>query len=377
MNICMDELLRTIGSALDAVEGDLLGASTHHGKRIATLCAAMGRSLGLGEDEQFAVSACALLHDNALTEYILSERPGAGQEHNMRLHCEYGQRNAQAMPFRSPVTGFILYHHEWADGSGPFGKREGEYPLGAELIAISDMLDVSLHLQRLPEEELPALRESIAARAGTQFTRRAAGAMLDILDVEMLRSLRDESILLTVADTMPCQFVDIQDEAIVRLAGVTARIIDYKSRFTRRHTVEIADRAWHMAGVYGMSEEERAHVYLAAALHDLGKLFVPTEVLEKPGQLTEEEFAVIKSHVYWTREMLRQVSGFETICEWAANHHEKLDGSGYPLGYGADRLDFVSRLLACVDVYQAVSEERPYHPARTRRDHAHPLRDGG
>lgn len=368
MIISMSELLRTIAAALDVVEGDLLGASTNHAKRIAALSAAMGEKLGMNESEIFALTACALMHDSALTEYILSERPGDGQMQNMHLHCIYGQRNVEALPFTTSVEGFVLYHHEWADGSGPFKKREGEFPLGAQLIAISDMLDVSIHLQRLPTAELPALRAHIEARKGLQFTRAAAEAMLQVLDEPMLMSLRDDRINETVVRYMPRQRQDIRDHAIVRLAGVTARIIDYKSKFTRRHTVDIANRAWWMAGYYGMDEELRSHVYLAAALHDLGKLLVPTEILEKPGKLTDEEFAIIKRHARDTREMLMEVKGMEVIREWAANHHEMLNGSGYSLGLGADELDRVSRLLACVDIYQAVSELRPYHPARTHTE---------
>jgi HD-GYP domain-containing protein (c-di-GMP phosphodiesterase class II) len=107
---------------------------------------------------------------------------------------------------------------------------------------------------------------------------------------------------------------------------------------------------------------------LAAAFHDLGKLAVPPEVLEKPGKLNQEEFEIIKTHITHTRRMLGGLTAFPgmgDLVEWAANHHEKLDGGGYPLGKAGEKLDFNSRLMACIDVYQAVSEERPYHPRRS------------
>jgi HD-GYP domain-containing protein (c-di-GMP phosphodiesterase class II) len=90
-------------------------------------------------------------------------------------------------------------------------------------------------------------------------------------------------------------------------------------------------------------------------------------ILEKPDKLTDEEFRVIHEHVRITYELLKDIDGFEQICGWASNHHEKLDGTGYPFGKKANELDFNSRLIACLDVYQAVSEERPYHPGQ---DHA-------
>lgn len=364
MTVNLSELLRCIATALDAVEGDLLGATTNHGKRIATLCIAMGEHLGMQRDELFALSTCALFHDSALTEYILSERPGKGKAYNMKLHCELGQRNVDALPLGKHVGGYVLYHHERADGKGPFGKKEDQFPVGAALIAISDMLDVQLHLQKLQPGKLPQLKEEIAAQAGTRFTSLAAASMLAVLDQDMLASLRDENIKDTIRKTSPKRIVDIHNESIQALAKITANIIDYKSKYTCTHSLSIANIAWWMAKQYQLNPELCTQVYLAGALHDLGKLFIPTEILEKPGKLTGEEFEVIKSHVWWTHEMLREVSGLESICRWASNHHEKLDGTGYPNGYKEEELDFLSRLMACTDIYVAVRESRPYHPER-------------
>ena len=167
MTIRMDELIKSVAVALDIVESKLIGASNNHGKRIAALCSLMGKELGMDTEEIRAVTTCALFHDNALTEYILSERAsGELREINLMLHCEYGQHNIETLPFKSSVEGLVLYHHEQADGGGPFGKRDGEFPAGAELIAIADMVDVSHHLQRMPLENLSALQIEIQAQRG-------------------------------------------------------------------------------------------------------------------------------------------------------------------------------------------------------------------
>lgn len=107
---------------------------------------------------------------------------------------------------------------------------------------------------------------------------------------------------------------------------------------------------------------------IAADLHDLGKIMVPNEILDKPGSLTREEIDVVQSHTFYTRKALEVVSGFEEITEWAANHHEKLNGKGYPIGLTASQLDFNSRLMACIDIYQALTEERPYRTALSHED---------
>jgi HD-GYP domain-containing protein (c-di-GMP phosphodiesterase class II) len=364
MIIRMDKLIKAIAAALDLVEGELLGASTHHGKRVAVLAAAMGRRLGIAEDVLLPLTTCALLHDNALTEYILSERLGESQGQMMRLHCEYGQRNVDSLMFKTDVSGFVLYHHERPNGRGPFGKKEGEIPLGAELIALADTFDVIHHLERVLPEELPALHQELWDSMGENYSRRAVLAMLSVLNEEALRSLGNDRIQETAEEQIPPWFIDLEDQVMFHLAEFVAHIIDDKSVFTRRHTSQIANKAWLLGAYYGYESGLRAQFYLAAALHDIGKLAIPAAILEKPGRLTDEEFGVIKSHVSKTRELLEGIDGFEDIRAWASNHHEKLDGSGYPDGKTAAALDFNSRLLACIDIYQAVSEERPYHPGR-------------
>lgn len=368
MIIRMDKLIKAIAAALDLVEGELLGASTHHGKRVAVLAAAMGRRLGLAEDMLLPLTTCALLHDNALTEYILSERLGECQGQMMRLHCEYGQRNVDSLMFKPGVSGFVLYHHERPNGQGPFGKREGEIPLGAELIGVADSFDVIHHLEQVRPEDLPRLHQELWNGMEENYSRRAALAMTNVLNEKMFRSLENDRILETAEEYIPPWFIDVEDQIMFNLAKFVIHIIDDKSVFTRRHTSQIANKAWFLGGCYGYEPGLRAQFYLAAALHDIGKLAIPAAILEKPGKLNDEEFDVIKSHVSKTRELLEGIDGFENIIEWAANHHEKLDGSGYPAGKKQEALDFNSRLLACIDIYQAVSEERPYHPGRSHNE---------
>jgi HD-GYP domain-containing protein (c-di-GMP phosphodiesterase class II) len=366
--IRMDSLIRSISTALDIVEGELLGASTNHGKRLAVLCSKMGNFLGKNMEEITALTVCALLHDSALTEYILSEKSDGNQELAMKKHCEIGQRNVETLCFDTNVKDFVLYHHERADGGGPFGIKEGEGPLEAELIAIADSIDVAYHLQKLEFDKLPVIRNIITQESGKRYSKKAALTMLEILDWPTVLSLKDDVINQTADSSLYPWTVDIQTETVFGLAGFIARIIDYKSGFTHRHSTQIANKAWFMGKHYKYEPQELAELYLAASLHDLGKLAIPSGILEKPGKLTDEEFEIIKSHVRLTWELLNEIEGFETICQWASNHHEKLDDSGYPFGKKSSDLDINSKLLACLDLYQAISEERPYHPGRNHAD---------
>lgn len=287
---------------------------------------------------------------------------------DLGVHCSKGQRNIDFLPHKNNIDGFIKYHHESPDKSGPFKKAEGEIPLEASIIAAADKLDGMFSINQLNNSQLPDIHQTIHQNTGTAFFPQAAGALQKIMNKDLIVNLRDENINKNFFDALPPYAVDYGEEAMIALAAFFARIIDYKSHFTKKHSVQIANRAWWMSGYYQFDPHLRAQVYLAAALHDIGKLMIPTQILEKPAKLTQEEFDIIKSHVWWTHEILKPIPGFENIRQWAGNHHEKLDGSGYPFGKTGQELDMISRLMACIDIYQAVWEERPYHPRRTHAE---------
>lgn len=363
--VSLRDLLGQVSIGLDAVEAGLLGATPYHCKRAAVVSLAIGRALGYEDARLLTLAGCALLHDNALTQYILSERPYPGRSQNLVSHCVLGERNGSVLPFPTASKGIIQYHHEWADGGGVFGLREGEYPEEAGIIALADQVDVKFRLQTLSKGQLSEVRGFLRRSVGTRYSPHIAEAALTVLNEALLEKLEDNAIHGTLRREMPEMELTLDAGRLIALAGVVGEIVDYKSKFTREHTVQIANKAWLMGGLYGYNKEEQAEFYQAAALHDVGKLMIPTAILEKPGALTDEEFAIIKTHGRYTWEMLEPIRGFEQIALWAANHHEKLDGSGYPFGKAAAQLDFNSRLLACLDIYQAVREARPYHESRS------------
>jgi len=359
----MDSLCFMFSRAFDIIEAELVGASKYHSLRVAALCAKMGRETGYDNDSLSALFFCALFHDNALTEYTLTQRLGGYKEIDLKPHCEYGQRNVEWLPFKKNIDGYILHHHSCESGAGPFGVRE--FPHEAALIGAADMVDVINNLQRITPNGLSALRDKVASCIGSFSTTSALEKLLDILDAELLESLRDENIHTTVRRSAPPWKTQVGDESVLRLAHFIAYIIDCKSKYTRKHTEQIAGRAWFMGEYYNYTREEKTKLYLAAALHDIGKIATPSEVLEKPDKLDKEEYKIIMDHVRHTQDWLDEVEGLGEIRRWASEHHEKLDGTGYPQKKHDTELDFNSRLLACIDIYQAVCEERPYHSARS------------
>ena len=132
------------------------------------------------------------------------------------------------------------------------------------------------------------------------------------------------------------------------------------SPFTYRHSNGVSLVGRFLAESMGFSHEEVELIQVAGLLHDLGKLAIPEAIIEKRGPLTKAEMNLMKQHTYYTYWLLKPITLPFPIPEWAAFHHERLDGQGYPFHKSATDLDTSARLLAVADIYTALREERPY-----------------
>jgi len=159
---------------------------------------------------------------------------------------------------------------------------------------------------------------------------------------------------------------ELNYDEIHTITRTFSKIIDSKSEFTQTHSSGLSEKIAKMAKFYKMNTTMTLKLVIATDLHDLGKLAISNKILDKPGKLSIVEFEDIKKYPKITKQCLQDINGFEEITKWVAHHHEKLDGSGYPEGLKAKDLDFNSRLIACLDIYQALREERPY---RKSMDH--------
>jgi HD-GYP domain-containing protein (c-di-GMP phosphodiesterase class II) len=159
---------------------------------------------------------------------------------------------------------------------------------------------------------------------------------------------------------IPERITDVELTDLLPFSSILSGIIDEKSPFTGQHSRGISRIAGIMAKYYDFTEQNQVKITVAANLHDVGKIVIPNSIIDKNGQLTPEEFNIMRGHTFYTRKALEPVKGLEDIVEWASNHHEKLDGTGYPYGFRDNRLPFESQLISCVDIYQALTEKRPY-----------------
>jgi HD-GYP domain-containing protein (c-di-GMP phosphodiesterase class II) len=272
----------------------------------------------------------------------------------MEARCDRGAEIARMLFLTEETALAIRSLDEHWDGHGlPDGLRGEEIPLAARILCLSQTAEV--------------FHAAGGLQAARVVAKRRRGRWFDPALVDaFLRTCRDRAFWATleapdVSQWEPAEFALTGDEdRLDRIAEAFARVIDAKSPFTARHSQRVAEIAAGISSVLGFDPDERRSMRRAALLHDIGKLAISNRILDKPGRLTDEEFRAVKAHPVYTRQILARAPCFASLADLAANHHEKLDHSGYPRALGAPDLDLPMRILAVADVYEALTADRPY-----------------
>ena len=371
MKIDLNSFIVSLSVALDYAEDEIIHVARHHGRRVAALTNRMASKAGFDTERLYILTQAAMLHDCALYEYLVDEFSDSARalfEKDMGAHCTAGEKILMKIPAYRSIEGTVLCHHERADGKGAFGKLAAETPLAAQILHMADIADVTFSFEEMNPGKYERLAGWLEQEKGAAFSPEVSSLFKETADYDFLCSLSDAESSDRIFSMLPEYLVDVSTDVLREMASAFAEITDYKSHFTWRHSAGIAEKAEKMGHYYGYDSAVCDKLYIAGALHDIGKLRIRNDILEKPGRLSGSEYAEIQNHAMGTWEMLKDIRGFEDICRWAALHHEKLDGSGYPFGYFADELSRMERLMACLDIYQALIEERPYKSGLSHED---------
>jgi len=154
-----------------------------------------------------------------------------------------------------------------------------------------------------------------------------------------------------------------------------ARAIDAKSHWTAGHSERVTRMALIVGSKLGLSDDEMKILHRGALLHDIGKLAIDSSILDKPDALTNEEFSTIRSHTLTGRRIVQPIEAFTHIIPIIEQHHERMDGKGYPHGLAGDQICVGARILAVVDVFDAISADRPYRKGCPMEDVLNVLRE--
>ena len=354
-------LLGALAKALNLINPEV----EHHHEQTAYFAFFIARELGFSEEELHTVVYAALLHDIGS---IILERPASIEEIESHAseYAHIGADMIRDLPAFEKIAGVIEHcQTDWAtlqaEAKGTGCERCVEL---AAVIHLGDVAATCLDLNRRILSQVERILNIARAGSGTEFMPAAVDALVSLKDYEViwLDAANNPNFLLYFTG----EFHSITLEQTAELTRLMSRIIDYRSAFTAMHSAGVAASARELARLCGMSAEDCVKMEIAGNLHDVGKLVVPREILEKPGKLDDLEFSIIREHTYYTRLVLMDIDGFEQIRDWAALHHEKLNGRGYPFHADRTQLDLGSRIMAVADIFSAITEDRPYRKGMPR-----------
>lgn len=291
-----------------------------------------------------------VLHDIGLFKSSDRETIRMEETKHVWKHSIYGYLFLKYLSPLGEKAEIVLYHHlDYAK----YPLIHSKYMEAAEYLSFADKLD-----RYMRSDYADKNADVFASQAGVEFSERAKQLFLlaekkyQIFEniknggyKQELRSLFEKKLL--------------KEEERRRYLEMLIYTIDFRSEYTVVHSMATTTFAVGIAKLMHVSTQEIYYVYYGALLHDIGKLVIPTEILEAPRRLNEEEMQIMKQHVENTEKILRGVID-DTVLEIAIRHHEKLDGSGYHRGLSGDELTTLQRIVAVADIISALYGKRSY-----------------
>mgnify|MGYP000858270055 CR=1 FL=1 len=276
----------------------------------------------------------------------------------MEARCHRGAEIAARMRFSPTVCSSIQALDEHWDGGGkPEGRSGQNIPQGAQIALLAQVTDV--FFKSIGRDA--AIKE-VVGRAGSWFDPLLTKAFAELAaDPRFWDALDAPDLPVRVLALEPQDIQrEVDDDYLDDIALAFAKVIDAKSPYTAGHSERVAIFADLIAEEMGETPEMRRTLRRAALLHDVGKLGISNTILDKPGKLTDEEFAEIRKHPVHSGNILSGIPSFRGIAEIGRDHHEKLDGKGYPYGISGSAISQATRIVSLADIFDALTAERPY-----------------
>lgn len=279
----------------------------------------------------------------------------------IEARCHRGADIARQMGFSMDVANAIQNLDEHWDGSGkPEGKSRRDIPVGSQMALLAQVADVFF----IAHGREAAIKE-VATRSGTWFDADLVEVFSNLSQFDEFWSpLKSDDLQQQIIALEPKEHIRLADEDYLdRVAKGFAMVVDSKSPFTAGHSERVAVYSDLIAEKMGYDASRRRWLRRAALLHDLGKLAISNQILDKPSRLSDDEYNTIKSHPRISGEILSAIPAFKDMVPVAAGHHERLDGKGYPSGLYAEQISLDMRIVTLADVFDALTADRPYRKA--------------
>lgn len=272
------------------------------------------------------------------------------ESRNVWEHSIYGSLFLKMFSPLTEYTEAVLYHHTDYCILKKQGIK-GRSLFFADIIHLADRVDLLWQMKKPADEELEK-------RKGREFSEFSVETLLRAEGKYHIRqALKDGSFQTDMEDMIEkMRFTEEEQRTYLEMLAYS---IDFRSEFMVLHTITTVNASIAIAKIMGVSNDRADRLYYGSLLHDIGKVATPVEILEKPGALTPEEYKIMQQHVVDSGRILEEYV-HPDIYKIAVRHHEKLDGSGYPLGLNKDQLSREERICAVADIISALIRKRSY-----------------
>lgn len=361
--------LRLVMSIADAT--DLIDTTINqHNRRVAYIALNIANELGLPIKDKYTVIIAGLLHD--IGAFSLKEKLDAfefdAEGEKLKKHGYLGWLLLKEFKPLKEIATYIKYHHHTWKEIREIGISNKE-SLFIQIISIADRIDVSINKQEEILGQVKEIYKKIKGRQNYTFMPDLVKIFEGLVPREYFWLDLTSNLNMSVFERdLGSVSIDFTLEDTLDFAKMFSQIIDFRSPYTATHSSGVTACAEKIAELMGFPKSECQMMKISGFLHDLGKLAVPAEILNKPSDLTDGEFKIIRSHTYHTYRILENIPNLETISNWAAFHHETIDGKGYPFHIGGDELSLGSRIMAVADTFTAITEDRPYRKGMIKED---------
>ncbi|MBN1500293.1 MAG: HD domain-containing protein [Spirochaetes bacterium] len=353
--INLGNLLLSLSNAADLANTKI----AQHQQRTAYIALEICKTAGVSEKVTADIFMAALMHD--LGAITISETKSMDNFETLNTddHCLRGELLLRRIPEFQRVAKIVRNHHTpWTSLRE---LPESDSVLSSQILMLADNIERMINTGKYILHQTDEITDRVRKLGGVEIDPVLIKIFLEFSHrEEFWLDIISPRLYSLLFHTGPLHSIEVNYQIIENISKLFRDIIDYKSPFTATHTSGVSASAEMISKLFGLTDVEIQEVKIAGNFHDLGKLVVPNSILDKPGKLTKEEYEIIKCHSYYTYYTINSIEGLEHIAEWAAYHHEKLDGSGYPFHYDKNDITIFSRIIAVADIFTAVSEHRPY-----------------
>jgi HD-GYP domain-containing protein (c-di-GMP phosphodiesterase class II) len=356
------DIAYALSRALDLVNPLI---NNHH-QRVAFIAGSIAAEAGMENKEIEDIILASLIHDiGVVMENEFAELTDTSDKKGDSEYCHaiVGSHLLTCLKLFPQLPQLVKYHHS------PFGGEinhlaetcDEVIPEGALIIHLADRIDVLLKRSEPALDQKNAIIENVNRFAGTKFNPEHLAAFNRLAEREYFWfDIEEQEKYKLLKYNFRFSHINMDIDSILETAKLLSRIIDFRCVFTANHSAGVAAVAKFITEKLGYTERDCKSMMIAGYLHDIGKLAIPSSILYKQSSLEDDEIMILRKHPYYTYSILNTFQIFEQIKNWAAFHHEYLDGTGYPFHLKGEKLDMGCRILALADIVTALTEERPY-----------------